>query len=298
MIAGRTCPIDYHIVDDDFVTVNLSDESFSVAGGLYGNRFALDELKRLRKEDVLVFNGDMHWFDKNYEDFLYVEEQTKDDLKIVGNVECELIRNDNIGAGCGCAYPSCTSDDAVERSNMIHKELKTMFVKHNDLKQMLKDRPKAFIIEDFGLRFLILHGDEKSVAGWSNSKEELVNSERQDELKSFCKSKNIDAVLCTHTCSQVVYEWDGVLVNNGATGMNSVKGAGNGLYTRVSREKSDDAIYRKQIKDVYIELLPLNYDNQAMIKWFDSVWAKDSPAAISYRDRIVNGVDCGITIIK
>ena len=95
-----------------------------------------------------------------------------------------------------------------------------------------------------------------------------------------------------------MYEWDGVLVNNGATGMNSVKGAGSGLYTRVSREKSDNAIYRKQIKNVYIELLPLNYDNQAMIKWFDSVWEKDSPAAISYRDRIVNGVDCGVTIIK
>lgn len=299
MIAGRTCPIDYYLTEDDFYFVNLNDDGFLVAGGLYGNRFALDELKRLQGDDVLIFNGDMHWFDKNYEDFLYVEEKTKDDLKIMGNVECELIRNDDIGAGCGCAYPACTSDDAVERSNAIHKELKTMFVKHDDLKEMLKDRLKAFIIESLGLRFLILHGDEKSIAGWDNSKEELIKKERQDEIKKLCEIQNIDAILCTHTCSQVIFDWDDkILVNNGATGMNSVKNMGYGLYTRVSKTSNDNAIYSKKIKDVYVELVPLYYDNNDMINWFDSVWYKNSPASISYRDRIVNGVDCEITIIK
>lgn len=301
MIAGRTCPIDYNLKDEDFVEVKLDDLPILVVGGLYGNRFALDELKDIQKSlsAKMILNGDIHWFDKNYEDFLYVEEKISNDLKIVGNVECELRRNDDIGAGCGCAYPSFASDASVERSNQIHKELKTMVVANDDLKSFLKDRRKALIIENFGLRFLILHGDEKSVAGWNNDKSRLVDTDRQKELKDFCQKKNIDAILCTHTCSQVILEWeDHVLVNNGASGMNSVKGAGNGLYTKVSKEKSAHAIYSKEIDGVYIELMPLNYDIAPMLEWFDQIWPKDSPAEISYRDRIVNGVYDDLLVIK
>nr|WP_075574050.1 hypothetical protein [Ezakiella massiliensis] len=301
MIAGRTCPIDYHLSAEDFEEVKLNDQPMLVVGGLYGNRFSLDELKAIQKSlsAKMILNGDVHWFDKDYEDFLYVEEKISDDLKIVGNVECELRRNDDIGAGCGCAYPSFASDASVERSNQIHKELKTMFVGHKDLKAFLKDRPKAFIIENYGLRFLIIHGDEKSVAGWDNDKSRLVDEDRQIELKDFCQKKNIDAVLCTHTCSQVIFEWeDHVLVNNGASGMNSVKGGGNGLYTKISKEKSAHAIYSKEITGVFIELMPLHYDKAPMVEWFDQVWPKDSPAEISYRDRIVNGVSDDLLVIK
>lgn len=301
MIAGRTCPIDYHLIDEDFIEIKLNDQPMLVVGGLYGNRFALDELKAIQKSlsAQMILNGDIHWFDKDYEDFLYVEEKISDDLKIVGNVECELRRNDDIGAGCGCAYPTFASDASVERSNQIHKELKTMFVGHKDLKAFLKDRPKAFIIENYGLRFLIIHGDEKSVAGWDNDKSRLADEDRQKELKNFCQKKNIGAVLCTHTCSQVILEWeDHVLINNGASGMNSVKGAGNGLYTKVSKEKSAHAIYSKEIAGVYVELMPLYYDKAPMVEWFDNLWPKDSPAAISYRNRILNGVSDDLLIIK
>ena len=145
----------------------------------------------------------------------------------------------------------------------------------------------------------MIHGDEKSVAGWDNDKSRLVDADRQRELKDFCQKKNIDAVLCTHTCSQVILEWEGhVLVNNGASGMNSVKGAGNGLYTKVSQEKSAHAIYSKEIAGVFIELMPLNYDKAPMVEWFDQIWPKDSPAEISYRGRIVNGVSDDLLIIK
>ena len=68
-------------------------------------------------------NGDLHWFDKTAENFAALEQRAARYTPLVGNVEAELRRQVDVGVGCGCAYPDCTGDDAVSRSNRIHKKL-------------------------------------------------------------------------------------------------------------------------------------------------------------------------------
>ena len=69
-------------------------ETLWVAGGLYGNRFALDRLLELYDAEpgpkALVFNGDFHWFDVEPQDFAYVNRAVLARRATRGNVETEL----------------------------------------------------------------------------------------------------------------------------------------------------------------------------------------------------------------
>ena len=64
-----------------------------------------------------------------------------------------------------------------------------------------------------------------------------------------------------------------------------------GLVNRVAKTPHPDAVYRATFKGVYIEAVPVRYDQEAFISWFDGVWDEDSPAAQSYRPRAVAGPD-------
>ena len=124
--AGRVCPVDYRLASDAFAgDPEVACDVLYVVGGLYGNPFALDAVDCLvaaEQGDVrVVLNGDMHWFDKTAENFAALERRASRYLPLVGNVEAELRRQVDVGVGCGCAYPDCTGDDAVSRSNRIHR---------------------------------------------------------------------------------------------------------------------------------------------------------------------------------
>lgn len=87
----KACHSDYAIKYDGegIVDCNTFDNIF-VVGGLYGNIEACLELLRLREEypnSLFIFNGDLHWFDKDYEDFMLVERLTDYGIRLLGNVE-------------------------------------------------------------------------------------------------------------------------------------------------------------------------------------------------------------------
>lgn len=294
MIPGRTCPIDYSLSQDIFDKVALKEcSTLYVVGGLYGNLEAFKALNTLAKNDnnpLIIFNGDMHWFDKSLKDFMAIENMASPHLPLLGNVEAELKRDTDIGAGCGCSYPKCVSDEDVNRSNMIHRELKSMISFVPNIKESLKTRESIAIVNVSDKKVAITHGDEKSLAGWGCSRESLMNIERQSELNNWMKKYSIDIFATTHTCAPVCTKLsNGIVINNGAAGMPNFKNSHFGLITRISSTKHHDALYRGKIGEVYVEALPLKYDNQAFIKWFDSLWPKDSAASISYRNRIVSG---------
>ena len=144
--AGRVCPVDYRIPADAFAgePADACDVLY-VVGGLYGNPFALDALDALvgqeRGSVRVVLNGDAHWFDKTAENFAALERRMAHYTPLVGNVEAELRRQVDVGVGCGCAYPDCTGDDAVSRSNRIHKKLSEAVDAHPELQRTARRSP-------------------------------------------------------------------------------------------------------------------------------------------------------------
>ena len=139
------------------VTHVLSVATLLVVGGLYGNPFAMDAVQAMFVKEQerlgeggrvgMVFNGDMHWFDRTAEEFARVEAGAEKYIPMVGNVEAEVRRTEDIGVGCGCAYPDCTDDASVSRSNRIHHMMKEEIGKHPDLIAKLKDRPAHMVAQ-------------------------------------------------------------------------------------------------------------------------------------------------------
>ncbi len=84
------------------------------------------EIERLAAaEDApIVFNGDFHWFDAEPDWFAEIARRVARHHAIRGNVETEISRRADIGAGCGCAYPASVDEDTVRRSNEILIDLR------------------------------------------------------------------------------------------------------------------------------------------------------------------------------
>jgi hypothetical protein len=314
--AGRVCPADYRIGVSAFSgRPELSCDTLFVVGGLYGNCFALDALELLIAAESgsvhVVLNGDIHWFDCLPEDFSEIERHVVSYRALAGNVELELCRSDDIGVGCGCAYPDCTSDAVVDRSNRIHAMLGSMLTQHPELKEPLEGRTCTAVVRVGNHRVAITHGDEKLVAGWECSRDSLQDAERQNELSAWMRANGVSVLATTHTCAPAAVVLDaGAVINNGAAGMPNFLAALYGLVTRVGVAPSPHALYRacvdgvfvrdavrvdKSTRDridgdgVFVEAVPLRYDHDAYLRWFDSTWPAESPAALSYRERIVQG---------
>lgn len=295
--AGRACPVDYRIASDAFAgDPELACEVLYVVGGLYGNPFALDAVDALVAEEgedaevLVVLNGDVHWFDKTAENFANIEQRIKRYLPLVGNVEAELRRQVDVGVGCGCAYPECTSDESVSRSNRIHKMLSIAVDRHPELKEMLEGRPATAIVNVAGFKVGITHGDEKLIGGWDCSRESLRDIMRQDELDLFMAENGIDVFATTHTCAPAALTLArGAVINNGAAGLPNFAGQHFGLVIRIAETPHDDALFGCELDGLFVQAVPVRYDHDAYLAWFDGLWDELSPAAISYRARIVEG---------
>ncbi len=294
--AGRSCPADYALPPKLFEAEPCGHcDTLYVAGGIYGNPEALKTLALLADEEnasLVVVNGDMHWFDKTAQDFIHTERLAEPYIKLIGNVEAELRRETDIGAGCGCAYPDCVSQEAVERSNLIHRELKEALAFLPEYKAALARRPGVAVVEVGKQRVAISHGDEQFLAGWECSRESLAEAGRQTELARWMSERRIDVLATTHTCAPAALAWGhGAVINNGAAGMPNFKGQFGGLITRIAALPHQDALYRGKVGGLYIEALPLRYDHEAFIRWFDDLWPQGSPGEVSYRERIVQGTE-------
>ena len=299
--AGRVCPADYRIAPNAFTgPCEHEADVLYVVGGLYGNPFALRAVEGLMAAEdpahrtLAVFNGDMHWFDKAAENFEAIERAAAGHVLLVGNVEAELRRQESVGVGCGCAYPECTPDDAVSRSNRIHLMLSRAVGAHPALKRMLVGRPSTTTVSVAGRRVCVTHGDEQLVGGWGCSRESLADVLRQDELETWLERTGASVLACTHTCSPAALMLPhGAVINNGAVGLPNYAGQRFGLVTRIARTPHPDALVTGEADGLFVELVPVRYDHGAFLAWFDALWPRTSPAAISYRSRIVDGpADC------
>ncbi|HEX5507307.1 MAG TPA: hypothetical protein VFX37_02270, partial [Pseudolabrys sp.] len=231
--AGRVCPADYTYSPSVFARApDFSADVLYVVGGLYGNLAALDAVEQLasaeRMPTTIVFNGDFHWFDADAESFSEIERRVAPHRALRGNVETEIAREADIGAGCGCNYPATVGDNIVRRSNEILTQLRREMPP--SARARLRGLPMHLVAKVRTLRVGIVHGDAWSLAGWNFAQENLDDPHRRAVLAEAAKSSLVDVFACTHTCLAALREFDFpgqrlMVINNGAAGMPNFSGS-------------------------------------------------------------------------
>jgi hypothetical protein len=275
---------------------SLHADSLWVAGGLYGNPFALEALLQAYGEDsgpkALVFNGDFHWFDVDAADFERIDDSVLGFHAMRGNVETELAAP-TTDAGCGCHYPGWVGDDTVHRSNRIMERVRTTARAVPHMLARLAALPMHLIAQVGAARVAIVHGDADSLAGWGFSQEVLATRAGLADAASAFDETGAEVFASSHTCLPVLQGFadDRVLINNGAAGMPNFRGRPFGLATRIACSPHPDALYRVQCRKLYVEAIPLRYDAAAWDRKFLAQWPANSDAHHSYYERIVNGPD-------
>lgn len=302
---GRACPAHYGYSPTAFDRApDIEAESLIVAGGLYGNRAALDAIDALLAEErgdaKVVFNGDFHWFDVDPDVFHAVEEGTRRHLRLRGNVETE-IASEPSGFGCGCAYPPDVGDDEVERSNGILERLRETARAWPSARASLALLPAVAVARVGEARVGVVHGDAESLAGWRFDAASLDHPDAQGWLRPAFGRARVDVFASSHTCRAVMRAFAlgdrlGVVANNGAAGMPNFAGERFGLVTRIGVEPSTAALYRAYTGGVFVEALPLHYDADAFSADFLRQWPPGSPAHASYWRRIESGPSHSLSV--
>jgi len=296
--AGRVCPLDYAY--DPAVFARRADFSAGilyVVGGLYGNLAAARAIERMaaveRVDVAIVYNGDFHWFDAGDDWFDAVEQAVAPHRALRGNVETEISRTADIGAGCGCAYPADVADDVVVRSNQILSELRSVAARAPAACTRLAGLPMHLVADVGSLRVGIVHGDANSLAGWSFTREILgVAGAMLADLRARAR---IDLVASTHTCLALLHDAalpNGRLtvINNGAAGMPNFAGRRHGLLSRIATTPSPHRpVYGLTRDGVHIDAIEVAYDHGQFLDCFLARWPAGSPAHLSYARRIFDG---------
>ncbi len=303
--AGRICPADYRYSPVVFDRpADLNADILYVVGGLYGNLAALDVVEQLaageKSRVTVVFNGDFHWFDAEREWFSEIERRVTPHLAIRGNVETEIARADDVGAGCGCAYPGNVDDDTVDRSNLILSELRRVACGGSDARRRLGQLPMHLVAKVGDARVAIVHGDAWSLAGWHFAHDALANASRLARFEQLRRDTAIDIFASTHTCLAAMRSFstphgDLTMINNGAAGMPNFRLSNLGLMTRIAPQPSPHLrLYGSVHCGMHVDAIPLEYDNAMFLKAFLQRWPEGSAAHESYFGRIATGPDYDI----
>ena len=292
---GRTCPLSYRYAASGITaTLSLGVETLWVAGGLYGNPFALDALLDAYDADpgskALVFNGDFHWFDVDAEDFRRVNETVLSFRALRGNVETELAAPEE-DAGCGCAYPDWVGDATVEHSNRIIERLRATARASGVSLAKLSALPMYLAARVGDATVGIVHGDAGSLAGWCFSQEALATPGGYAAAQAAFGRAGVDIFASSHTCLPVMQRFDEgeVLINNGSAGLPNFYGVTYGVATRISVSRNSDALYSARCRDAWVEAIALPYDDRAWQERFLAQWPPGTDAHASYWERITRG---------
>lgn len=303
---GRHCPLAYRTTPGELAEqAPLETETLYVIGGLYGNTHALDQVRASAAEEVaaglprplLVFNGDFHWFNAEAALLRRVQDAVLAHTALRGNIEQELADPDS-DAGCGCAYPDWVDAKVVERSNGIMTRLQKEAARDPNLGAELANLPRTLRAHVGGVDIGIVHGDPESLAGWGFALEHQPEPGTvTSRIARWFRSAAVDLFACSHTCVAYMQDFDvdglrRIAINNGAAGMPNLAGDPSGVITRVSVHQSPHTpLYGTRLYDVSIDALAIPAIGPEWLAQFDELWPPDSPAALSYRSRLIHGPD-------
>jgi hypothetical protein len=303
-VAGRMCPADYVYSPSVFDRPpEIVSDAIYVVGGLYGNLAALDTIERLAAAEAtrpaIVFNGDFHWFDAEPDWFSEIEERVAPHPALRGNVETEIARPGDIGAGCGCAYPADVEEGVVQRSNDILRELRGCAPAA--AKARLSRLPMHLVAQVGGLRIGIVHGDAASLAGWRFSGAKLDDTAMRGWFAEIRASSRTDAFASTHTCLALLRDLvlpSGrlTIINNGAAGMANFSASMFGVVSRIATTRSPHrTLYGLHRDGVYFDAVAVHFRHDQFLGRFLNRWQVNSPAHRSYFQRISAGADYPMT---
>ena len=295
MTPGRSCPLPYRYAPDAFHgAAALAADTLWIAGGLYGNRFALQALLEAFDAEpgakALVFNGDFHWFDAEPAEFELIDETVLGFHALRGNVETEIAAPAD-GAGCGCAYPAWVGDATVEHSNAIIERLRTAALGSGRDLQQLAALPMTLVAEVGGERIGIVHGDAESLAGWNFSQEVLGTPQGAAAAERALVRSGVKVFASSHTCLPVLKSFPGgrAVINNGSAGMPNFRGERHGIATRISVRPVRNPPYGIRLGGLHADAVALAYDFAAWDKRFVELWPAGSDAHRSYFERMRSG---------
>jgi hypothetical protein len=298
--AGRNCPIDYVYAPAVFDrATELEVPALYAVGGLYGNLAALDAIEQLAEAErvrvTVVFNGDFHWFDADPRWFSEIERRVAPYTTLRGNIETEVARDSDVGAGCGCAYPLDVDDGVVRRSNRILHELQ--YASSPAARRHLAALPMHLVAKVGALRVGVVHGDAASLAGWRFAHGALDHPGCRAWFDDVRRAANIDVFASTHTCLAALRDFrlpGGRLtvINNGAAGMPNFSATRFGLISRIAASPSPhQPVFGIERDGVHIDALAVDYDQLAFLDRFLARWPGRSAAYLSYFSRITDGPD-------
>jgi hypothetical protein len=305
--AGRVCPADYRYPPSIFDRApEIAADVLYVVGGLYGNLAALAEIERLATDEgaQIVFNGDVHWFDAEPDWFAEIERRIAGHRAMRGNVETEIARAHDVGAGCGCAYPASVGEDVVRRSNEILIELRRAAATLPGATARLAALPMHLVAEVGGLRIGIVHGDASALAGWSFAHDALDAPEAAETLEAVRRAAQVDVFASTHTCLAALRDFALgagrlTVINNGAAGMPNFSDSGFGLVSRIATTPSPHRpLYGMVRNGVHIDAIALRYDGDVFLDRFLARWPRGSAAHASYFQRITAGPDHTVSLAR
>lgn len=297
---GRVCPLRYRYGAGAIARAETREvQTLYVIGGLYGNVPALDAIERMARTEAqaptLCFNGDFNWFNIADRDFAEINRRVLAYDAILGNVEAEFDSTVD-DAGCGCAYPASVDAGVVERSNRIHAQLKTTAARHKALLDRISKLPMVARYQVGDCRIGVVHGDADSLAGWRFDPHALDDPQAVPWLESAFKTADVDLFASSHTCLPALRRFavmpgrEVCVVNNGAAGMPNFAGDLAGLCTRISATPSPHAALKEvRVASAYVTLLPVRFDAGRWRAEFLAQWPPDSPAWLSYFERITRG---------
>ena len=300
-VPGRSCPLAYRYGAAALATAPaVSAETLYVVGGLYGNPFALDAVEAMAAQEksktTLCFNGDFNWFNVDEPAFVSINQRVLAHNAIAGNVEFELC-SALTDTGCGCAYPENIDQNVVERSNRIHARLKLTAKKFPKLLVGLASLPLFARFSVGETKIGVVHGDANSLSGWLFDAVELDRETNRDTIIHAFSAANVNLFASTHTCFPAIrrfqlQEGTGIVANNGAAGMPNFQAQRTGLLTRISIYPTPNvSIYGLKQSGVYIDVIPICYDQLRWREAFLRNWPEGSDAHTSYWERIEDGPD-------
>lgn len=296
---GRACPPHYGYSPRVFARApEIVADTLYAIGGLYGNPYALDAIDAMAAAEPVpptrVFNGDFHWFDAEPALFGSIQRRVLGHVALRGNVETEIASDDN-SAGCGCAYPESVPDDDVARSNAILARLRDVARALPAARAALGELPMHAVARVGDARIGIVHGDAWALAGWRFSHDSLHDEAREAQLAGALALGAVDGFACSHTCLPALKAFErGFVINNGAAGMANFAGTTFGVLTRISTRAAPRALERLRLYGLadeccFVDALKVEFDLPEWLARFDAIWPAGSPAAASYRRRIVEG---------